>query len=873
MLSETDVFGNAATNTYDNAGQLLTATDRSGMVMSYTYDALGRATLVHDGSKYVRSYYDDNGNLVKEIEASSASATRGHIKTYEYDDLNRLTYSFNSTSDTDLASYNGVEEYYSYDVMGNVLTMSQMNSGGHFGTTYTYDILGRKTSMKDAEGNTETYTYNLDGTLKTKTDRESTVFTYSNYNVFKNAQSIKAVNGDKTETLAFTYDMMNNLTREAGSGEHGEIVRYEYDFLGRLTNNAYGYLENSYTYDSMGNRTSFHINSIDILGDATSIFNQNYTYDAKGRLTESTAFDKSSEYGYNESDQIVSKTLDNIQTVRTRNSKNLVTQEVISNTASQGSIYTSSNTYDFKSDLTREETFGTHLIYNYGYEYDGANRLQYFDADDMGIFVYNDIAYQYDNRGNITTYYKLTEPNEGDDYTERTETFQYSTTNQMFGIGWIYETGQPNKVQGFQPNNNGSREIDGDKHAGYDLFNRMIWFTDEDDVKTTYTYSASGMRLSKTTPDGTQTYYIWDDGNLVLEYRVLDMWEMECAYDNFYVYGADGLAYRKDAQGDIFTYSTNYRGDVVLVTDENQTVMAEYAYEPYGRIVDSYIAPGFSDNFGYRGEYHDPESGYIYLRNRYLDPKTGSFTTEDPIRDGLNWFSYCGGNPVKFTDPWGTYFLFSKQEYFEIFKEQAYDIYGTRELTFEYDERTGKLTGIEGKGEKGSKTGMALLNLLIGDSNKYGISYDIASESGSSSDNSIRVGLADEGNRASNKEIQARFIHEAAHAYIYTRKYDEAVSNSMLAGDPDRSKVVNDYNEAAAITVEEKFRQEMGYAPRDVSKYNGIGVHPNAYGTWPWQTTQKYGRKIFSESYGVSLMQTLYIWYDIQLNYMEGNFK
>ena len=157
MLSETDVFGNAATNTYDNAGQLLTVTDRSGMVMSYTYDALGRAVLVHDGSKYVRSYYDDNGNLVKEIEASSASATRGHIKTYEYDDLNRLTYSFNSTSDTDLASNRGIKEYYSYDVMGNVLTTSQdSNDDSCLSTTYTYDILGRKTTMKDAEENTET---------------------------------------------------------------------------------------------------------------------------------------------------------------------------------------------------------------------------------------------------------------------------------------------------------------------------------------------------------------------------------------------------------------------------------------------------------------------------------------------------------------------------------------------------------------------------------------------------------------------------------------------------------------------------------------------------------------------------------------------
>ena len=27
--------------------------------------------------------------------------------------------------------------------------------------------------------------------------------------------------------------------------------------------------------------------------------------------------------------------------------------------------------------------------------------------------------------------------------------------------------------------------------------------------------------------------------------------------------------------------------------------------------------------------------------------------TEDPIRDGLNWYTYCGNNPVMFVDPWG----------------------------------------------------------------------------------------------------------------------------------------------------------------------------------------------------------------------------
>ena len=31
----------------------------------------------------------------------------------------------------------------------------------------------------------------------------------------------------------------------------------------------------------------------------------------------------------------------------------------------------------------------------------------------------------------------------------------------------------------------------------------------------------------------------------------------------------------------------------------------------------------------------------------------GAFITEDPIRDGVNWYSYCGGNPVRYVDPSG----------------------------------------------------------------------------------------------------------------------------------------------------------------------------------------------------------------------------
>ena len=39
-----------------------------------------------------------------------------------------------------------------------------------------------------------------------------------------------------------------------------------------------------------------------------------------------------------------------------------------------------------------------------------------------------------------------------------------------------------------------------------------------------------------------------------------------------------------------------------------------------------------------------------YLRNRYYDPAQRRFITEGPVKDGLNWYAYCGNNPVLFVD-------------------------------------------------------------------------------------------------------------------------------------------------------------------------------------------------------------------------------
>jgi len=45
--------------------------------------------------------------------------------------------------------------------------------------------------------------------------------------------------------------------------------------------------------------------------------------------------------------------------------------------------------------------------------------------------------------------------------------------------------------------------------------------------------------------------------------------------------------------------------------------------------------------------------GLYYYNARWYDPELGRFITEDPAKDGLNWYTYVRNNPLKYTDPTG----------------------------------------------------------------------------------------------------------------------------------------------------------------------------------------------------------------------------
>ena len=172
----------------------------------------------------------------------------------------------------------------------------------------------------------------------------------------------------------------------------------------------------------------------------------------------------------------------------------------------------------------------------------------------------------------------------------------------------------------------------------FDVMNQLISVKNEDGTHT-YAYKPDGLRLSKII-NGEKTTHIWDGSNIAMELdssgNVIDK----------YVRGINLI--RNDSN---IYYVFNAHGDVVQTTDTAGIAEKEYDYDAFGVEIDP--DDGDENPWRYCGEYFDSETDTIYLRARYYHPRTGRFITEDPIRDGLNWYTYCYNNPIMFIDPSG----------------------------------------------------------------------------------------------------------------------------------------------------------------------------------------------------------------------------
>jgi RHS repeat-associated protein len=107
---------------------------------------------------------------------------------------------------------------------------------------------------------------------------------------------------------------------------------------------------------------------------------------------------------------------------------------------------------------------------------------------------------------------------------------------------------------------------------------------------------------------------------------------------------------------DDYSGGTGYLGKDILgsvrgITNEYGVMEGRYEYDAFGNPYRGEMNNGVG--LGYTGKPYDVITGMYNYGYRDYKPEAARFTTEDPVRDGANWFAYVNNDPVNWVDLWG----------------------------------------------------------------------------------------------------------------------------------------------------------------------------------------------------------------------------
>ena len=139
-----------------------------------------------------------------------------------------------------------------------------------------------------------------------------------------------------------------------------------------------------------------------------------------------------------------------------------------------------------------------------------------------------------------------------------------------------------------------------------------------------YRYDSEGKRTGKTVGTG-QTEYIYAGGQLVSILGTNPDYRIDLIYDES---GVQSCIYTAGTAAPVTYYLIkNAQGDVMQLRDEADTIVANYAYDAFGRLLSVTDIDGkaISDQTSfahrnplrYRGYLYDSETGFYYLSSRY----------------------------------------------------------------------------------------------------------------------------------------------------------------------------------------------------------------------------------------------------------------
>ena len=181
----------------------------------------------------------------------------------------------------------------------------------------------------------------------------------------------------------------------------------------------------------------------------------------------------------------------------------------------------------------------------------------------------------------------------------------------------------------------------------YDLLNRLVSVSrlngeGEVEVAASYRYSHRNLRIERTDKAGTVRYVFDLDGNIIEEHRGDELIR--------YVFRR-GKHLAKITPDGTYYYGTDRLGSTTVMFDGEGSVVWRGDVSPFGELVSS--EGSIEERVKFTGKDYDEAAGLYYFNARWYDAELGRFTTEDPARDGLNWYVYVRNNPLRFVDPTG----------------------------------------------------------------------------------------------------------------------------------------------------------------------------------------------------------------------------
>ncbi len=639
---------------YDTFGRAVTikdANDTTVATMTYQPTGLKNLQQVQQPGNRLLSYGYDAAGRVRTVTRPLAVAE----STY-YDRLNRPTVVATTIGGVRSAAT------YEYD---NIYLRGTIAPNGTRDSTY-YNALGWPTKHRDQAGANDLFEYSLDGDLKKVTTR-------------------------RLKTLSFLYDALHRVTQRTGD----YVATWGYSTNGGWIVRA----GSPYAVDSIFSNARGQPDSVvTILGGVgvpTQTYRRKYAYilpgllDTVGVTGPAGVTFASRKYGYNTGrGSLTSLTLGGRQTLFTLDGNYRPTSIKY---PALDTVGTSFGNLGLPEKVIAGN--GTGGNPNYGAQLnrwlgqDGVGRLsqQLFRNDGTGqegrFFQFDSLGQLRVRRDQHTTFvppvtcpdpnfgmlFAGCQPGGGSGWTtDTTKTYAYDLGGNRTDNGGTY-TG--NRITAF---NNCTYTTDADGNvtgrsggscaAGAASF---FWNAEGqlDSVQTgatgvKYLYDAAGRLVFKRVNNSPAAFQLWDGGN-----PLADLNGLASAKTTEYSYfpGLDS------PHAFIWSGRTWYPhrdavGNVIVTNDSLGGPDRTYQYDDWGKL--SGGADGFpfsgADRLRWKGAlWYGNEANLYYLRNRWYDPETGRFLSEDPlgVDAGMNLYSFAGSDPVDGSDPTGLYRL------------------------------------------------------------------------------------------------------------------------------------------------------------------------------------------------------------------------